>query len=60
MLRALDMFVVDGIQTSIPLHQRILSHPDFVTGRLDTGFLARTGVTGPAGSSAYSTQSRDI
>jgi acetyl-CoA carboxylase biotin carboxylase subunit len=45
MLRALDMFVVDGIQTSIPLHQRILSHPDFIAGRLDTGFLERTGVT---------------
>jgi acetyl-CoA carboxylase biotin carboxylase subunit len=46
MLRALDMFVVDGIQTSIPLHQRILNHPDFIAGRLDTGFLERTGVTG--------------
>jgi acetyl-CoA carboxylase biotin carboxylase subunit len=46
MLRALDMFVVDGIQTSIPLHQRILRHADFIDGRLDTGFLERTGVTG--------------
>jgi acetyl-CoA carboxylase biotin carboxylase subunit len=41
------MFVVVGIQTSIPLHQRILSHPDFIAGRLDTGFLERTGVTCP-------------
>ncbi|HEY7338406.1 MAG TPA: acetyl-CoA carboxylase biotin carboxylase subunit [Bryobacteraceae bacterium] len=51
MLRALDMFVVDGIQTSISLHQRILNHPDFISGKLDTGFLARTGVaaTGGAG-----------
>ena len=46
MLRALDMFVVEGIYTSIPLHQRILKHPDFAAGRLDTGFLARTGLTG--------------
>jgi acetyl-CoA carboxylase, biotin carboxylase subunit len=46
MLRALDMFVVEGIYTSIPLHQRILRHPDFVAGRLDTGFLARTGLAG--------------
>jgi hypothetical protein len=23
-----------------------LNHPDFVAGKLDTGFLARTGVTG--------------
>ncbi len=44
MLRALDMFVVEGIQTSIPLHHRILKHPDFVAGRLDTGFLVRTGL----------------
>jgi acetyl-CoA carboxylase biotin carboxylase subunit len=46
MLRALDMFVVEGIYTSIPLHQRILRHPDFAAGRLDTGFLARTGLAG--------------
>jgi acetyl-CoA carboxylase, biotin carboxylase subunit len=44
MSRALDMFVVEGIYTSIPLHQRILSHPDFIAGKLDTSFLARTGL----------------
>ncbi len=44
--RALDMFVVEGIYTSIPLHQRILAHPDFIAGKLDTGFLARTGLAG--------------
>ncbi|MCC6587958.1 MAG: acetyl-CoA carboxylase biotin carboxylase subunit [Bryobacterales bacterium] len=41
MRRALEMFVVEGIYTSIPLHQRILAHPDFVAGRLDTHFLNR-------------------
>jgi len=35
-----------GIYTSIPLHRKILDHPDFVAGRLDTGFLARTGLAG--------------
>jgi acetyl-CoA carboxylase, biotin carboxylase subunit len=44
MRRALDMFVVEGIYTSIPLHRKILDHPDFIAGRLDTGFLARTGL----------------
>jgi acetyl-CoA carboxylase biotin carboxylase subunit len=44
MNRALDMFVVEGIYTSIPLHQKILEHPDFVAGKLDTGFLARMGI----------------
>jgi acetyl-CoA carboxylase, biotin carboxylase subunit len=43
MKRALDMFVVEGIYTSIPLHHRILEHPDFVAGKLDTGFIARHG-----------------
>jgi acetyl-CoA carboxylase biotin carboxylase subunit len=42
MNRALDMFVVEGIYTSIPLHQRILMHEDFIAGELDTSFLART------------------
>ncbi len=33
MKRALDLFVVEGIQTSIPLHKRILNEPDFVAGK---------------------------
>jgi acetyl-CoA carboxylase biotin carboxylase subunit len=41
MRRALDMFVVEGIHTSIPLHQRILADPDFLAGRFDTGFVRR-------------------
>jgi len=44
MERALDMFVVEGIYTSIPLHQKILEHPDFIAGNLDTSFLIRTGL----------------
>jgi acetyl-CoA carboxylase biotin carboxylase subunit len=39
MNRALSMFVVDGIHTTIPLHQRIISDPDFIAGRLSTHFL---------------------
>jgi len=39
MRRALEMFVVEGIKTSIPLHQRILAAADFEAGRLDTHFL---------------------
>lgn len=41
MSRALEMFVVEGIHTTIPLHQRILAHPDFLAGKLDTHFLSR-------------------
>jgi len=43
MQRALGMFVVEGIYTSIPLHQRLLKHPEFIAGRIDTGFLSRHG-----------------
>jgi len=39
--RALEMFVVEGIHTSIPLHQRILADPDFLAGRFDTTFVNR-------------------
>jgi len=41
MTRALGMFVVEGIHTSIPLHQRILADPDFQAGRFDTNFIRR-------------------
>ena len=41
MLRALDETLVGGIRTNIPLHQRMLSHPDFVSGALSTRFLER-------------------
>jgi acetyl-CoA carboxylase, biotin carboxylase subunit len=37
--RALDMFVVEGIHTTLPLQQRIISHPKFIAGDLSTRFL---------------------
>jgi len=43
MKRALDLFVVEGIHTSIPLHKRILNEPDFVAGNFDTNFIKRWG-----------------
>jgi len=44
MRRTLEMTVVDGIKTSIPLHLKILADPDFVAGRLDTSFMERYAV----------------
>jgi len=41
MRRALDEMRVDGVKTTIPVHQRILQHPDFLAGRTSTQFLAR-------------------
>jgi acetyl-CoA carboxylase biotin carboxylase subunit len=41
MRRGLDEFVIEGIQTNIPLHRRILDHPDFQKGPVSTRFLDR-------------------
>jgi acetyl-CoA carboxylase biotin carboxylase subunit len=41
MQRALEMFVVEGIHTSIPLHLRILADPEFQAGQFDTNFIKR-------------------
>jgi acetyl-CoA carboxylase biotin carboxylase subunit len=39
--RALGMFVIGGVRTSIPLHQRILEEADFIEGALSTCFMDR-------------------
>jgi acetyl-CoA carboxylase biotin carboxylase subunit len=41
MRRALDEFVIEGIQSNIALHRRILDHPDFQKGPVSTRFLDR-------------------
>jgi acetyl-CoA carboxylase, biotin carboxylase subunit len=41
MRRALEMFVIEGIKTSIPLHHRILSDADFIAGDMDTHFIEK-------------------
>jgi acetyl-CoA carboxylase biotin carboxylase subunit len=41
MRRTLEMTVVDGIKTTIPLHLKILADPDFLAGRLSTAFMER-------------------
>jgi acetyl-CoA carboxylase biotin carboxylase subunit len=40
-LSALQRFRVEGIKTTIGVHQQILQHPDFVSGNYDTGLIAR-------------------
>jgi acetyl-CoA carboxylase biotin carboxylase subunit len=39
--RCLDEFVVEGIRTNLDFHRRLLRHPEFVAGRVDTGFVER-------------------
>jgi acetyl-CoA carboxylase biotin carboxylase subunit len=41
MQRALEAMIVEGIETSVPLHQRILAEPDFINGNLSTRFMER-------------------
>jgi acetyl-CoA carboxylase biotin carboxylase subunit len=54
MKRALEMFVIEGIKTSIPLHRRILADPDFAAGRFDTHFIERLFARNGAGQSSKS------
>jgi acetyl-CoA carboxylase biotin carboxylase subunit len=48
MRRTLEMAVIEGIRTSIPLHLRILNDPDFIAGRLTTHFMERFQPARPA------------
>jgi acetyl-CoA carboxylase biotin carboxylase subunit len=41
MKRALDTFVVEGISTTIPLHQKILADAGFQAGQFHTNYLAK-------------------
>jgi acetyl-CoA carboxylase biotin carboxylase subunit len=41
MRRTLELTVIEGIKTSIPLHLKILSDPDFVAARINTAFMDR-------------------
>ena len=41
MQRALEMTIVEGVKTTIPLHQKILQDQDFIDGRINTRFLDR-------------------
>jgi acetyl-CoA carboxylase biotin carboxylase subunit len=49
MRRTLEMTVIEGIRTSIPLHLRILADPDFQAGRLSTSFMERYAAAPPSG-----------
>lgn len=41
MQRALEQFIVQGIHTTIPLHQRIFADEEFRKGQFDTKFMER-------------------
>jgi acetyl-CoA carboxylase biotin carboxylase subunit len=39
--QALESFILEGVTTTIPFLARLIRHPDFIAGRLDTRFLER-------------------
>lgn len=39
--RALDEYQIDGIQTTLPFFRQIVRDDEFISGRLDTGFIER-------------------
>jgi len=39
MRNALDSFIIEGVTTTIPFLQRVIEHPDFVSGNIDTKLL---------------------
>jgi len=41
MRRALEMTIIEGIRTSVPLHLKILNDPDFQAARMSTSFMER-------------------
>jgi acetyl-CoA carboxylase, biotin carboxylase subunit len=41
MSRALEMFIIEGIHTTIPLHRKILADSDFREGNVNTNFVER-------------------
>jgi acetyl-CoA carboxylase, biotin carboxylase subunit len=41
MRRTLEMTVIEGIRTTIPMHLKVLAEPDFVAGRINTSFMER-------------------
>lgn len=41
MRRALQEFIIRGVQTNLPLHQRLLDEPEFVAGQYDTSLMGR-------------------
>ena len=41
MRRALEMFTIEGIKTSIPLHRKIMADRDFAAGKFNTHFIEK-------------------
>jgi acetyl-CoA carboxylase, biotin carboxylase subunit len=41
MKRALGEFTIEGVKSTVPLHLEIMANPDFISGKVDTGWVER-------------------
>src|SRR5690606_35661984 len=41
MSRALDEFIIEGVKTTIPFHQKIMTNKDFLNNNYDTSFIEK-------------------
>ncbi len=41
MLRSLDEFIIEGIHTTIPFHEKVMQHEKFIEGDFDTSFIEK-------------------
>ena len=41
LIKAIDSYVVVGVKTTLRFGRFVLEHPDFISGRFDTGFVAK-------------------
>jgi acetyl-CoA carboxylase, biotin carboxylase subunit len=41
MERALDEFIIEGVKTTVPFHQKLMKNEDFRNGNFHTGFLTK-------------------
>jgi acetyl-CoA carboxylase biotin carboxylase subunit len=39
MKRALDEYIIEGVKTTIPFHQKLMNDPKFVEGDFTTAFM---------------------
>jgi acetyl-CoA carboxylase biotin carboxylase subunit len=46
MERALDEFIIEGVKTTVPFHQRLMKNADFRAGNYNTGFLEEHNILG--------------
>jgi acetyl-CoA carboxylase biotin carboxylase subunit len=39
MRRALDEYIIEGVKTTIPFHQKLMQDPSFIAGNFTTKFM---------------------